>query len=128
MSFESGTAHDHTIASTTVHEISHALWEKIAEEELEVGRLKRKWPGPPKSCGSTGYFVEGFATYAEQVWFLDIYPPQIRGIIQQCCPRSPDLPHAHGLRHVKWLVKKLGPEVFLEIPKKWRTLPEPEGE
>jgi Clp amino terminal domain, pathogenicity island component len=126
VSFVGETAHEHLIASTTVHEISHALWERIAEEEFEGTRAKARIAGTVEEQ-KCSLFVEGFASYAELIRFLDVYPPQIRDLIQQY-RHLPESPHARGLRHVKRLIKEFGPDLFLEIPKKWRTLPMPENE
>jgi Clp amino terminal domain, pathogenicity island component len=125
VSFESGTAHDYAIASMTVHELSHALWEKLAQDSFDASRAKAKRAGGSE-LEKYNIFVEGFATYAERTWFLDIYPMNLRQTIQQN-PLTPNSVYCRGFRLVKRLVKQHGQQVLMDIPKRWRELDVPDG-
>jgi hypothetical protein len=118
VSFESGTLHEDMIALVTVHELAHALWEKLAEELF--GSTKRNvCEKDRKEQETKRRFVEGFATYADHIWFAQLYPASLRAGLA----RNADgltAPYAEGFRLVERLVREHGQQVLLEIPKNWR--------
>ncbi len=88
ISFSGGTPHDEAVALLTVHELSHALWQKLAGEFLDRMRRAAKRRGS-QEVEKYELFVEGFATYAERVWFLDFYPTNVRdGILGGHMPQE----------------------------------------
>jgi hypothetical protein len=113
VSFRSGAAHEEQIAATVVHELAHALWEKLAGRPLT-------WQPKAKFIEQYQLFVEGFATYAERVWFLDLYPMAVRGAVQRS-QLDPEGIHRRGYHRVEQLVRERGPEILPEIPKRWRS-------
>jgi hypothetical protein len=114
VSFRSGTAHEEAIAPTVVHELAHALWEKLAARPLT-------WRPKAKLRERYGLLVEGFATYAEQVWFLDLYPNSIRRTVQQS-QLDPNGIHDRGFRWIEQLVQEHGAQILMKIPKRWRRI------
>jgi hypothetical protein len=66
-------------------------------------------------------FVEGFATYAERVWFLDLYPVQIRNWIKHARFDQNTI-HYRGFLRVKELVERHGQEILPQIPRRWKAL------
>ena len=62
--------------------------------------------------------VEGFATYAERIWFVDFYPESAREVVRDA-RADPASIHEKGLRRVRQLVDEHGPEILLEIPVWW---------
>ena len=120
VSFDSGMSHEDALASVVVHELAHALWERIAGKPLD-----ERSNGAPHidECDAEKYelFVEGFATYAERVWFLDLYPAALRSFAQRW-PLKRESVYFRGLRRVEELVREHGQPVLLEIPKRWHDL------
>jgi hypothetical protein len=114
VSFSSGTAHEEAIAAVVVHELSHALWEKLGKRPLT-------WFPKTEYVEKYKLFVEGFATYAEKVWFLDLYPASIRRAVR-CEYLDPKGIHYLGLCRIEALVKQAGPEILRQIPKRWQSL------
>jgi tetratricopeptide (TPR) repeat protein len=104
------------ITSNVVHELSHALWERVEGVPLSH---RRAWTRRKRQ--KVQLLSEGFATYAERVYFLDVYPPCVRTILRQTPPEKGSI-YDRGLRRVEELVQQHGPEIFLEIPKRWRDL------
>jgi hypothetical protein len=120
VSFTDKTAHEHAIAVTAVHELSHALWERIEGEPLD-----RNWSNAGDLAQAAmqkfRLLVEGYASYAERIWFLDLYPPSARDVLPHA-QFDPASIHYQGMRMVQKLVEKHGTEILLEIPKRWRQL------
>ena len=114
VSFRSGTAHEEVIARAVVHELAHALWEKLAARPLT-------WRPKGKLMERYSLLVEGFATYAEQVWFLELYPISIRRTVQQS-QLDPNGLHYRGFRWVEQLVQEHGAQILMKIPKRWRRI------
>ena len=115
VSFSKGTrSHEYGLAFTAVHELTHVLWERIAERPL--------FPRPKGTKSDRKKFwmlVEGYATYAERIWFADMYPSGLRK--QANNPRTmPDGVYCEGMNRVEELVKQNGQQVLLELPKRWR--------
>jgi hypothetical protein len=104
--------HESYVASTVVHELSHALWERLGAQPLT-------WQPRTELTEKYRLFVEGFATYAERIWFLDVYPPSVRPFAKHAMDTAGV--HYKGLRRVQALVKEFGPEVLFEIPRKWES-------
>jgi hypothetical protein len=115
ISFRSGTVHEEAIAAVVVHELAHALWERVAAKPLT-------WQPDVKVLEKYALFVEGFATYAERVWFLDLYPLSVRSGVINAYYNHKGV-HYRGMRLVERLVREKGSEILLEIPKQWRNLP-----
>jgi hypothetical protein len=120
VSFGSNTPHEDTIATTTVHELAHALWEKLEGIPLDL-RWEGRKPRNAQEVDKYQLFVEGFATYAERIWFLDVYPVSLRRIVQSRQSRL-DSVYFRGCQRIEQLVQSHGPEILLEIPKRWRSL------
>jgi hypothetical protein len=126
VSFSSGTSHEEAVAAMAVHELSHALWERLEGEPLDVMWMKVRRLGR-HDIESYKLLVEGYATYAERIWFADVYPSSVRdGLLHH--PLQPESNYARGLDRIKELVRQHGPEILLEIPKRWRTYLKPPGE
>ena len=56
--------HQEGIAFTAVHELSHALWERLEGQPLD-----KKWSGTSADWEKFSLLVEGYAEYAHQIWF-----------------------------------------------------------
>ena len=108
--------HEEGIALTTIHELSHALWETIEGELLDRPRA-----GTRADWEKFRLLVEGYATYADQVWFLDLYPACVRNTVNYAPPPRGSV-HFQGLQNIRELVKKFGSQILLEIPKRWRSI------
>jgi len=119
VSFDSNTAHEQGLAMNAVHELAHVLWERLEGEPLDAkwltGRLAEK------GMEEFRVLVEGYATYAERIWFLDLYPIGLRQDVQRS-PLDPASIRSRGLRRVQELVEQHGPEILLKIPQQWRDL------
>jgi hypothetical protein len=108
--------HVEGIALTAVHELSHALWEKH-----EGIPLHEKRSGTMADQEKFRLLVEGFATYAERIWFVDLYPQCVKETMPYVQYDKASI-HFRGLQRVQELVNQSGPQVLLEIPKRWRSL------
>jgi hypothetical protein len=102
-----------TVPLTVVHELAHALWERLG------GELSCKIP---RVDSVLRLFVEGFACYAEYYWFTDLYPASLRSaaLFYAKGRRSSAGPHGEGLKIVERLVRENGVEILLRLPKNWR--------
>ncbi|HEX6963105.1 MAG TPA: hypothetical protein VF175_14645 [Lacipirellula sp.] len=107
--------HEFGIAFAVVHELSHALWERLAGEPLT------RRTAVASDCEKFELFVEGFATYAEFIWFLDAYPRSVQRTVEQALP-TPGSVHYRGMKRIEQIVQQNGQHVLLEIPKRWREL------
>lgn len=120
VSFASGTAHDYAIAELTVHELSHALW-----EELEGVPLDENWQGvkrlAPAEHEKFRLLLEGYAMYAQTVWFHDLYPTSVRNNLHYARLDRKSI-YNRGFQRIKELVKQSGEQVLLEIPQRWKAL------
>ena len=114
VSFSSGTAHEEVVAAAVVHELAHALWERLARKPL-TWRPKRQFWGKYK------LFAEGFATYAETIWFLDLYPIAVKRAVQGAYI-DPQGVHYRGMCQIEDLVRKHGQQILFEIPKRWQSM------
>jgi hypothetical protein len=114
VSFGSEVHHEENIATTVVHELAHALWEKLAPRPLT-------WNPPKPEQEKYQEFVEGFAVYAERIWFLDIYPADVRRSVRSL-PNYSDTVYRNGLATIKQVVAKNGQQVLPQIPARWREL------
>jgi hypothetical protein len=114
ISFRSGTQHEEAIAAAVVHEIAHALWERLAAKPLT-------WRPKADQLDKYRLFVEGFATYAEIVWFLDLHPEAVRRGVKHH-GRNPNSLYYRGLRQVEEVVRHYGTAVLPQIPKRWQEL------
>ncbi len=119
VSFESGTPHEDAIALATVHELSHALWERIAGQRIEQRASAAGTSA--EELEKYNLFIEGYATYAERVWFRDFYPTSMNDIIDKWHLKAGST-YLRGLHKIKMLVKQHGSQILLKIPKEWRKL------
>ncbi len=119
VSFLSGTAHEHAIAEITVHELSHALWEKIEGVPLDENRRGAKRVSRPE-YEKFVLLLEGYAMYAQTVWFRDLYPPSARNKVY--ARLNHESVYCRGCQRIEELVRDSGEQVLLEIPQRWRTL------
>jgi hypothetical protein len=101
--------------------LSQALWEKLAGTSLHRFSYTKLRHRSDEYVKKHSLFVEGFATFAERVWFLDIYPLSVRSSIKEY-GLDPNGMHFQGMRRVEELIQKNGPQFFLEIPKIWQRL------
>jgi hypothetical protein len=104
--------HQEGLAFTTVHELAHALWETIAEQALDQG-----WPESVTEQQNYQLLAEGYATYAEQVWFKDLYPAGVRDRVDHT--KEAGGIYDRGRHRIAELVDQYGSEVLLVIPKRW---------
>ena len=95
---------DSLIDQKIVHELLHALWDKLGGEkqsELHKDGIN---------------FLEGFTTYGDRYWLLDFYPEGYqltdRGVGK----------YKVGVMKVKDLINQRGEGIFLRIPSEWKTL------
>ena len=93
VSFNSGTVHEESVAATVIHELAHALWEKLGKRSLA-------WRPRRRHLEKYKLFVEGFATYAEKIWFLDLYPSLARPAVRRM-HSDPNSIYYRGLRWSK---------------------------
>jgi hypothetical protein len=119
VSFMGGTAHEDAMAIVVMHELSHALWERLEGKPLVWGLRARK--GNAADRERFDLLSEGSASYAERIWFVDLYPPSARDVLARW-KLQPDSPRSKGLHRVQQLVEEHGPGILLEIPKRWRSL------
>lgn len=63
VSFAASTPHDEVAPVVAVHELSHALWERLEGEPFHAKRL------PPADQEKYQLLVEGYAVYAASTWF-----------------------------------------------------------
>jgi hypothetical protein len=104
--------HQEDLAFTAVHELAHALWEAIAGQSLD-----QMWPHSEADRERFRLFVEGHATYAEQIWFRDFYPACVRALVD--CRKKDGSVYVRGRDKIAELVDQYGPEVLMVIPKRW---------
>jgi len=117
--------------STVVHELSHALWGSIeGERSIRDHKNWRMWN-------------EGFATYCEENYFLDLYKNKLYDVCDDKAKhflKNTKNPNAEndltkiaflrdgygsnsvyrkGKRKIENILEKHGENVLLDIPKKW---------
>lgn len=114
VSFSTESSHEDWLAELVVHELAHALFEKLggptynqrfrlsAEEEDHLSLIN-----------------EGYATFAQNVWFRDLYPLGAR-IDVGYATGNPGTVYADGFERIKKVVKEHGMEVLMDIPSRWR--------
>lgn len=120
VSFSCNAAHEESVATTTVHELAHALWEKLEGIPLNMVREGRR-RRDTQEADKYRLLAEGFAMYAERTWFLDLYPLAIRRTVQQMEAKA-DSVYSRGYQQVEQLVQDHGPQILTELPKRWRSL------
>ena len=108
----------HHVAFAVVHELAHALWEKLeGGVAVEVGRHAA--PNDSKES----LFVEGYATYAELIWFSNLYPDHVRSYLRYVLESyDEEGMHRLGMRKIQDLVEQSGNAILLEIPCRWKEL------
>jgi hypothetical protein len=88
-----------------VHELSHILWNKLEDPNKEqIIRGKHIWS-------------EGFATYCQQEFFVDLYPQSYK-FGDHLLPRS----YMNGKRKIEKAIDKYGKDILLQIPNRWSEL------
>jgi hypothetical protein len=107
--------HEEGIAFATIHELSHALWERLEGMPLEKPRA-----GTASDREKFRLLIEGYATYAEQIWFLDLYPESVKKIVRYAQPDRGTV-YFLGMQRIQELVKEFGSRILLELPKRWRS-------
>jgi len=120
VSFAATSAHEDIVATATVHELTHALWERLEGEPLHL----KTWGISELTAPEHEKFhvlVEGYACYAQSVWFRGLYPAAVRDTVAHA-RLEPASPSYQGLRRVRALVKQHGPGILLEIPSRWKDL------
>jgi len=95
-----------TLDRTVVHELGHELWNSLG------GVGERTEP-------RMSMMVEGFASYCDTVWFSDLYPGKIP---KDYTDHMGDPDYVAGGIRMGSFVDKFGPEIMLEVPKRWREL------
>lgn len=119
ISFTLGTQfHENEIIQTTVHELAHCLWEKIA------GRPPRFFWRRKRRYRELKIVGEGFAVYAERVWFRDVYPAWLRKKLELQQLEEANL-YIKGLRVIERLVERYGQQVLVHVPARWKKLVRP---
>lgn len=114
ISFSSSSDHEDWIAEVVVHELAHAVWEKLGGPNYE----QRSGLSPPDR-GRHELLSEGYATFAQLVWFSDIYPLHVKRDSRNIF-RDPDSIYSRGLKRVRQLVSEHGTSILLELPRRWR--------
>jgi hypothetical protein len=116
ISFSTGVDHDDWIAEIVVHELAHALWEKLGgPTSSECAKL------PETERKQVRLLAEGFATFAQSIWFRDLYPLYARIDVGYSWWRR-DSVYEQGIQKIRQIVKDRGSKVFLEIPSRWHEL------
>ncbi len=108
--------HEEWILQGTVHELAHRLWEELGGRLSVRGRWRRQM-----RLAKHRLAAEGFAIYAERNWFRDAYPPPLRKRLATDHVDESDF-YIKGLRAVEEVVSRLGPDVLLKLPRKWKKL------
>jgi hypothetical protein len=107
--------HEEGVGMAAVHELSHRLWERLGgsslfgERSVSQADHEKLW-----------LLGEGYATYAERVWFLDLYPASVKRVVPNV-PWDRKGVHFRGMKRISELVEQHGPKILLEIPKRWRS-------
>jgi hypothetical protein len=107
--------HEDLIAQCIVHELAHRLWERLQKRPVVFD------PRRPMRYKKFKMAGEGFATYAERIWFRDAYSMSLRrALVSERLDEASV--YTLGLRAVENAVKKMGPEILLRIPNEWERL------
>lgn len=114
VSFSTGSGHEDWVAELVVHELAHALFEKLGgptySERYRLSKEEEK---------HLRLINEGYATFAQNVWFRDLYPLHARINVGYATGVRESV-YARGFERIKQVVKEHGTEVLLEIPGRWR--------
>jgi hypothetical protein len=65
--------------------------------------------------------VEGYATYAERIWFRDSYPLWLRKRLASERLDEASV-YTMGMRIMEKLVDKWGERILLKVPRDWQKL------
>ncbi|TWU29286.1 hypothetical protein [Bythopirellula polymerisocia] len=114
VSFDARPGHEHWVAEIVVHELAHALFEKLGGPSYED-----RFDFSPEEEKQLELICEGYATFAQTVWFRDFYPLHAR-IDVGSTPYHEETIYARGLERIQQLVKEHGQKALLEIPCHWR--------
>jgi hypothetical protein len=106
--------HEDYVFRATVYELAHCLWDKLREQSS--GRRQPDWNVPGYTMAS-----EGYATYAESIWFVEAYPAWLKNRLAGI-HRDESAVAVKGMRAIQDLVAKYGPAILLRIPTEWETL------
>jgi len=114
VSFSSGADHANCIAELVVHELAHALFERLGgptyEERFKLTSEEGK---------HLRLINEGYATFSQKVWFRDLYPLNARPTVGYLFGERGSI-YDRGFKRVRRLVREHGMEVLMEIPRRWR--------
>jgi hypothetical protein len=112
--------HEEMVAECVVHELAHALWER-----LEGRPMDEKWLGPhklvPADLERFTLLSEGYAVYAQCLWFRDLYPEFVRSNLTESRWNAKSICF-RGYHVIRDLVQRVGPQILLEIPARWKNL------
>jgi hypothetical protein len=102
-------------SQTTVHELTHCLWERLG------GRFLRPSRQADSRIHDHKLAVEGYAVYGERIWFRDSYPLWLR---QRLASERLDeaIDYTMGMRAIEKLVDKWGEWILLKVPRDWQKL------
>ena len=118
VSFTSPSDHEDWIAEVVVHELAHALWEKLG------GLTHEQRSGlTPEEREQYKILSEGYASFAQKKWFRDIYPVDVRVDVGNLAYDSGSI-YSLGFKRIQQLVNDHGTSVLLEIPRRWQEYSE----
>ena len=106
--------HETWFAEIVVHELAHSLWYKLGGPKCqERQRLSQR------DKEKLQIFCEGYATFAQSVWFRDMYPLEERiEVGYRWWPENSV--YEQGVRKIRQIVNEHGPDILLEIPSRWQ--------
>ncbi len=83
--------------------------------------LYEERPGTTADREKFQLLLEGHAVYGQRIWFLDAYPLCVKRTLPYTLP-DPATVYFQGFQRVRKLVKQSGPQILMEIPRRWRSL------
>jgi hypothetical protein len=107
--------HEDRVIQITVHELAHRLWEKLGGRFPGIG-----WHRDTQSR-ELKMAVEGFAEYADRIWFRDDYPPSLQKMLAADRLNEASV-YTQGMRTVDEAVANFGPAILLRLPTQWKRL------
>lgn len=113
ISFYGNHIHEDCMAEAVVHELSHALWDRV-EQSRGID------PSDFREHPAYRVFQEGHATYLQKIGFVELYPYRVRKLIRNVRNnRKTDSVYCKGFDLVTKLVAEHGPEILMELPVRW---------
>lgn len=114
VSFSNEWAHEDWVAELVVHELAHALFEKLGGPTYE-----ERFRLSPKEEEQLHLINEGYATFAQNVWFRNLYPLHARSNVRYNTGARGSV-YDCGFKRIKQAVREHCMEVLMEIPRCWR--------